>query len=80
MARETAFFVQCFFAKGDRLKAEPVSRWKSEEAARRAAERQSESKAGAVAFCVSADAELGDYDEEPTVLLVIGSVPEEFQR
>jgi hypothetical protein len=44
------------------------------------AQRLSETKAGAVAFSSSGDAELGDYDEEPIVLAVVGRVPEQFMR
>lgn len=80
MARETTYFVQCFVAKGDGLKAEAATRWKSEEACLRAVERERDHKAGAVAFSVSGDADLGDYDDEPAVLLVVGHVPDEFQR
>lgn len=80
MARETVYLVQCFTEKGAGLKAEAVTRHKSEEAARRAAERAADTKAGVVAFCSSGDADLGDYDEEPTILLTIGRVPEHFQH
>jgi len=78
MSRETIYLVQGFKQKGASLKAQPASQCKNEEAARRAAQRLSETHVGAVAFSTSADAELGDYDEEPVVLLVVGTVPESF--
>jgi hypothetical protein len=80
MARDTIYLVQGFSEKLGELKADAPTRCKSEESARRMAQRLSETKAGAVAFSSSGDAELGDYDEEPIVLAVVGRVPEQFMR
>ena len=78
MSRETSYFVQCFTDKLGILKAEAVTRCKSEAAALRTAQRLGETKAGVVAFSSSGDVELGDYDEEPIILSVIGRVPYEY--
>ena len=80
MARETIYLVQGFVDKLGALKAEPATRCKSEDAAKRAAGRLGETKAGAVAFSSSGDAELGDFDEAPVILLVVGRVPESFSQ
>jgi len=80
MARETVYIAQGFIEKGSKLIAEPAMRCKSEEAARRAAARMGETKAGAVAFSSSGDAELGDFDDEPKILSIVGHVPESFQQ
>jgi hypothetical protein len=79
MARETLYFMQAFVAKGAALKPEQPIACKNEAAALRAAQRAAETRAGAVAFSNSGDAELGDYDEDPVILLVLGRVPERFQ-
>ena len=80
MARETTYIAQGFIEKGGRLVAEPAKRCKNEEGARRTATMLGETKAGAVAFSSSGDAELGDYDEEITIISVIGRVPESFTQ
>jgi len=36
-------------------------------------------KAGVVAFSTAADIELGEYDDEPTVLFKTGAVPSQFE-
>lgn len=36
-------------------------------------------KAGVVAFATSGDAELGEYDEEPTMIFKAGRVPAPFE-
>jgi hypothetical protein len=80
MARETVYLVQAFIAgKGKGLKAETPIPCKSAEGARRTAERLATSKLGAIAFSSSGDAELGDYDDEPTVLLRIGRLPADLE-
>jgi hypothetical protein len=78
MARETVYLVQGFADVRGVLKGEPATRCKSEEAAKRAAARLAETKVGAVAFSSSGDSELGDFDEEPVILLGVGRVPEAF--
>jgi hypothetical protein len=80
MARETIYLVQSFSAgKGARLDADPPVRCKSPESARRTAENLAPAKAGVVAFSTSGDAELGDYDEEPTVIFKAGRLPAAFE-
>lgn len=80
MARETVYLVQAFVAgRGENLKAEKPIPCKSAEGARRTAERLASSKVGVVAFSSSGDAEMGDYDDEPTVILRIGRLPSAFE-
>jgi hypothetical protein len=79
MGRETVYLVQAFVAgRGDNLKAEPPIPCKSAERACRLAESLADSKCGVVAFSSSGDAELGDYDDEPTIILKIGRLPADF--
>ncbi len=80
MARETIYIAQGFIEKGGRLIAEQAKRCKNEDGARRTAEMLGETKAGAVAFSSSGDAELGDYDEEVKIISLIGRVPESFNQ
>jgi hypothetical protein len=81
MARETIYLVQGFSAgKGERLSADPPIRCKSAESARRSAENLAPTKAGVVAFSTSGDAELGDYDEEPTIIFKAGRLPAAFEN
>lgn len=80
MARETIYLVQAFGAdKGKRLKAEAPIRCKSSQAARGMAERLAPIKAGVVAFSTSGDADLGDYDDEPTIIFKAGQLPAPFE-
>ena len=77
MARETVYVVQTYIAgNGNRLKADAPIRCKSVEIARRKAERLAQTKIGVVAFSSSGDQELGDYDDEPTVIFKAGRLPE----
>ena len=77
--RETIHFVQAFVAgRGDALAAEPPIGCKSAAEACRKAERLSATRPGVVAYSVSADTELGEYDENPTVLFRAGRVPAPF--
>jgi hypothetical protein len=79
MSRQTHFLVQSFdLTKGDQLKAGAPTACRTEEAARRTAERLAMSKAGVIAFSATADAETGDYDDQPTVFFRAGRVPAEF--
>jgi hypothetical protein len=81
MARETVHLVQAFVAgRGKALKAEPAVVCKSAEEARRKAERLSPLRLGVVAFSASADAEMGDYDENPTILFKAGRLPPPFDE
>lgn len=80
MARETIYLVQGFVAgRGESLKADAPIRCKSVEGARRTAERLASTKVGVVAFSSSGDADMGDYDDEPSVFLRIGRLPAVFE-
>jgi hypothetical protein len=80
MTRETIYIVQTYIAgRGNRLKAETPISCKSADIARRKAERLTETKLGVVAFSSSGDQDLGDYDEEPTVIYRAGRLPELFE-
>jgi hypothetical protein len=79
VSRQTIFFVQSFEARtGNGLKAGTPIACRTEEGARRTAERLASSKAGVVAFSISSDADTGDYDDQPTVLFRAGELPDEF--
>ena len=81
MARETIYLVQAFKAgKGARLNADTPIRCKSSDAAHRTAESLAPTKAGVVAFSTSGDAELDDYDEEPTIIFKTGRLPAPFEE
>lgn len=81
MARETLYLVQAFTAgKGTRLTADPPVRCRSREVARRRAEDLAPTRAGVVAFSTSADTELGDYDDEPTIIYKAGRLPSSFDE
>jgi hypothetical protein len=79
MARETSYFVQAFNAgRGGMLKADAPIACKTETGALRTAERLTSSKVGVVAFSSSGDPEMGDYDEQPTVIFRHGELPSAF--
>jgi hypothetical protein len=81
MARETIYLVQAFkTGKGARLVADTPIRCKSSETARRTAETLATTKAGVVAFATSGDAELGEYDEEPSIIFKTGRLPAPFEE
>ena len=81
MARETVYIVQSYIAgRGKALRAEPPVGCKSAEEARRKAERLGPLRLGVVAFEVSADTELGDYDENPVILFRSGRLPLPFSE
>ena len=80
MARETVYLVQGLRTGKDlRLIADTPIRCKSADAARRKAETLATTKAGVVAFATSGDADLGDYDEEPVIILKTGHLPPPFE-
>ena len=79
MARETVFLVQSFIAKGRGLRAETPVVCRSAEAARRMAEKLAPGKAGVVAFSTAGDADLGEYDDEPTFFFKTGLLPPQFE-
>lgn len=66
--------------RGQALKAEPTVLCKTAEEARRKAERLSELRLGVVAFSTSADAEMGDYDDNPVILFRAGRLPPPFDE
>jgi hypothetical protein len=69
MARETSYFVQAFDAgRGGNLKAGAPIACKTATGALRTAERLALSKLGVIAFSSTGDPEMGDYDDEPTVI------------
>ena len=79
MARETGYFVQSFNAgRGGNLKADAPIACKTASGALRTAERLALSKLGVVAFSSTGDAEMGDYDDEPTVIFRKGELPSGF--
>jgi len=79
MAQKTVYFVQAFSpGRGKSLRADTPIPCKSAEGARRTAERLASTKAGVVALSATADEELGEYDEEPTVLFKSGQLPAAF--
>ena len=79
MVRETSYFVQAFNAgRGGNLKADAPIACKTATGALRTAERLALSKLGVVAFSSTGDPELGDYDDEPTVIFRKGELPMGF--
>ena len=81
MAKETVYIVQSYKAgRGKSLKAEQQVGCKTAEEARRKAERLGPLRLGVVAFEVSADTELGDYDENPKILFRSGRLPPPFEE
>jgi hypothetical protein len=79
MVRETSYFVQAFDAgKAGNLKADAPIACKSATGVLRRAERLALSKLGVVAFSSTGDPELGDYDDEPTVIFRNGQFPSAF--
>lgn len=79
MSQETVHIVQAYIAgRGKGLKAEPPLGCKTAEEARRKAERLAPARLGVIAYSVTADVEMGDYDENPTVLFKAGQLPPPF--
>jgi hypothetical protein len=79
MTRETSYFVQAFNAGGKgRLKADAPIACKTETGAIRTAERLALSKVGVIAFSSTGDPEMGEYDDEPTVIFRRGELPSAF--
>jgi hypothetical protein len=80
MVRETAFIVQSFEqGRGKALKSDKQIPCKSADAARRMAERLAATKLGVVAFSTSGDTELGDFDDQPTIIFRAGQLPAAFE-
>jgi hypothetical protein len=82
MASETVHLVQAYIAgKGrTKLRAEQAVGCKTAEEARRKAERLAPLRLGVVAYSVSADVEMGDYDESPVLLFKAGELPPPFDE
>ena len=79
MTRETIYFVHSFNAgKGRNLQADAPVACKSATVAVRTAERLALSKLGVVAFSSTGDPEMGDYDDEPTVIFRNGQFASAF--
>jgi hypothetical protein len=76
MARETVHLIQAYIAgRGKQLRAEQQIGCASPEEARRKAERLAPLRLGVIAYSISADVEMGDYDENPIVLFKAGQLP-----
>lgn len=76
MARETVHLIQAYIAgRGQQLKAEPQVGCASAAEAQRKAERLAPLRLGVIAYSISADVEMGDYDENPVVLFKAGRLP-----
>jgi hypothetical protein len=81
VAQETVYIVQSFRAgRGVRLVADPSVACKSEQTARRTAERLAQSRVGVIAWSRTGDAELGDFDEDPIILFRAGRIPPELDQ
>jgi hypothetical protein len=81
MASETLYIMQAYVAgAGGALRAEPQVGCKSPEEAVRKAERLAPVRLGVVAYAVTADVDLGDYGEGPTILFRAGRLPESFDE
>lgn len=79
MASETIHLVQAFTAgRGKGVKSEQPVRCGSAAEAVRRAERLSPLRLGVVALSMTIDAELGDYDERPTILFRSGQLSPQF--
>lgn len=81
MAMQTVHLVQAFVAgRGQALKAEQAMVCKTPEEALRRAERLAPLRLGVVAFSATGDAEMGDFDETPTILFKSGRLPPPFDE
>ncbi len=79
MAEETVHILQSYVAgRGKSLKAEPQVGCANAEEARRKAERLAPLRLAVVAFSVTADTEMGDYDETPVIHFRSGPLPPPF--
>lgn len=80
MAQQTQHLVQSFTAgRGGSLKADKPVVCKTADEAKRKAERMVESKVGVVAYSMTGDAEMGDYDDTPVVIFKAGNLPAQFE-
>ncbi len=76
MPHETVHIVQGYAAgRGKALQAEQPIGCKDAAEAVRKAERLAPIREGVIAYTVSADVEMGEYDETPTLLFKAGRLP-----
>ena len=81
MARETLYLVQAFKSgKGTRLTADTPVRCRSSRSRARRPRTSLPTRAGVVAFSTSGDAEMGEYDDEPTIIFKAGRLPAAFEE
>ncbi|MBI1338949.1 hypothetical protein GC169_01895 [bacterium] len=81
MATETLYIVQAYVAgRGSDLRPEPQVGCRSAEEACRKAERISAARLGVVAYAITADVDLGDYGDAPTILFRSGRLPPPFDE
>ncbi len=81
MATETLYILQSYVAgRGKALRAEPQVSCKTAAEAIRRGERLAPLRLGVVAFSVTADAEMGDYDDTPVILFRSGELPSTFDE
>ncbi|SEP73029.1 hypothetical protein SAMN05216548_101358 [Faunimonas pinastri] len=78
MSTVTAFISQAFRKEGRRLVADPQQSHKTPEAAIDTARRLSDRKAGAVAFSVTGNPDVDNW-EDPVILFKGGELPKELQ-
>jgi len=80
MSHETIHLVQAY-SEGKRAKliTDTPIRCQSPERAQMTAERLAATKAGVVAYSMSGDPELGEYDDEPVILFRAGRLPVQFE-
>ncbi len=81
MASETVYLVQAFSAgKGTRLTADAPLRCRSSEVALKRAETLATRRAGVIAFSTWGDSDLGEYDDQPTIIFKAGRLPSSFEE
>ena len=81
MAKETVHIIQAYKqGRGKSLKAEQQVGCANPEEARRKAERLAPHRAAVGDVTVTADTEMGDYDETPTILFKAGRLPPPFDE
>lgn len=81
MATETLYILQSYVAgRGKALRAEPPVSCKTADEAIRRAGRLAPARLGVVAFAVTADVEVGDYDDNPVILFRSGELPSTFDE
>jgi hypothetical protein len=76
-----SYFVVQTFQRGRRgeLVADPAMLMPNAHQAERTARRLAETRAGAIAFSRTGDADTGDF-EDPTILCMLGDLPDEIRQ